>query len=472
MINKFREIPPQKIFLVIGIIFGIIFLIVTPPFQVPDEEVHFYKAYTLSEGMLTPEKVGNETGYYVSQSLLYDTQKFRYLRFQPEHKVKTNSIIFSLETPINSNNLVFLDYHNVGVPIPIAYPPIPYIIPALAMGLISFIVNPSVLFLMYIGRLVNLLVWAILIYLAIKITPVHKWVFVLLALMPMTLFQAASLSVDSFTMGICFLTIAFIFKLSFKENNINKKDILILLIFTLLITLSKPGYVIILMALLMIPIVKFRSKAKKLILLMLVPLTAFISNKVWNSLLVLDTTTGGSGRHNSFYSIIADPINFINIVINTINLKFNFYLVTFVGKFGWLDTPLALKTSIAVYLAGIYLGIIILTALIDKNKLNVSLKQKIIAFSTTALLAILIFVSQYTSWTAKGATIIEGVQGRYLLPLTPLIFIILYNNKDKISIKGKKINLSPKNISLLVIPVVLVYLTVSVFTIISRFYLT
>lgn len=470
MINKFREIPPQKIFLIIGIIFGILFLIITPPFQVPDEEVHFYKVYTLSEGMLTPEKVGNETGYYVSQSLLYDTQKFRYLRFQPENKVKTNSIIFSLETPINSK-VVFLDYHNVGVPIPIGYPPIPYIVPALVMGLISFIFNPSVLLLMYIGRLVNLIVWAILIYLAIKITPVHKWVFVLLALMPMTLFQAASLSVDSFTIGICFLTIAFIFKLSFKESNISKKDILTLIIFTLLITLSKPGYVIMLMALLMIPIVKFRSKAKKWALLMLVPLTAVISYKVWNSLLVLDTT-GGSGRHNSFHSIIVDPMNFINIVINTINLKFNFYLVTFVGKFGWLDTPLALKTSIAVYLAGIYLGIIILTALIDKNKLNVNLKQKVVALSTSTLLAALIFVSQYTSWTAKGATIIEGVQGRYLLPLTPLIFIILYNNKDKINIKGKKINLSPKNLPLIVIPVVLIYLSVSVFTIISRFYLT
>jgi len=470
MINKIRENPPQKIFLIIGIIFGILFLIITPPFQVPDEEAHFYKYYTLSEGIITPEKVGNTTGYYVSESLLDDTQKFRYLRFHPENKVNINSIFVSLKSPVD-DKIVFLNYRNSGVPIPVGYPPVPYLLSALVMGLISFVSTPSVLLLMYVGRIVNLIVWLALIYLAIKTTPIHKWVFLLLALMPMTLFQAASLSVDSFTIGICFLTIAFIFKLSFKDSNINKKDILTILILTTLIALSKPGYVIILMALLMVPIVKFRSKAKKLALLIFVSLTAFTSYKLWNSLVALNSTSGGSGRHNSFYSILGDPTNFISIIIHSINIKFNFYLVSFIGNFGWLDSPLAINTTIAVDLAAIYLTVIILTALVDKNKLKVNPKQKIISFSTAAIIAVLIFVSQYTSWSSPGANIIEGVQGRYLIPVTPLIFLILYNNKTKISTKWKKINLSPKNLPIAVITIVLTYLSVSVFTLMSRFYL-
>ena len=186
MINKIRENPPQKIFLIIGIIFGILFLIITPPFQVPDEEAHFYKYYTLSEGIITPEKVGNTTGYYVSESLLDDTQKFRYLRFHPENKVNINSIFVSLKSPVD-DKIVFLNYRNSGVPIPVGYPPVPYLLSALVMGLISFVSTPSVLLLMYVGRIVNLIVWLALIYLAIKTTPIHKWVFLLLALMPMNL---------------------------------------------------------------------------------------------------------------------------------------------------------------------------------------------------------------------------------------------------------------------------------------------
>jgi uncharacterized membrane protein len=466
MISAIKELPPQKIFLIIGIVYGVLFLVLTPPFQVADEEVHFYKAYLLSEGVATPEKVGNETGFYVSQSLLYDTQKFRYLHFQPETKVTTNQIYTSLVKPIDQKEKLFLSYKNGGVyPIPVAYPPTPYLASTSIMAFINLLFNPSVLFLMYMGRLANLLVGLLLMYMAIKITPVHKWVFMLLALMPMTLFQTASLSVDSFTIAICFLTIAFIFKLSFEKLEVKNRDILILMIFTFLITLSKAGYVIVLAALLMISISKFRSKVKKIGLVFMLPLTYLISNQFWNHFFVLNIPSPVSTPHNSFNTILLNPIHFMGAIINTLNFNLNLYLTGFVGNLGWLDTPLP---QVLIF---IYVGILVLVALIDKDKLKISLKQKIISVGVFITIFILIFISLYISLTPLGSNMVAGVQGRYFIPVAPLLLILFYNNREKINIKGKEMSLNPENLPLFIILVVLIYLSLSVFLIISRFYM-
>ena len=55
---------PEKVFLVVGFVFGLLFLVVTPPFQEPDAYVHFLRAYTISEGKVAAFSA------YVPQSLI------------------------------------------------------------------------------------------------------------------------------------------------------------------------------------------------------------------------------------------------------------------------------------------------------------------------------------------------------------------------------------------------------------------
>lgn len=50
--------------------FGVIFLVVTPPFQVSDEPNHFFRAYQASEGEFLLQKMGDVTGGLVPKSLL------------------------------------------------------------------------------------------------------------------------------------------------------------------------------------------------------------------------------------------------------------------------------------------------------------------------------------------------------------------------------------------------------------------
>lgn len=43
-------------------------------------------------------------------------------------------------------------------------------------------------------------------------------------------------------------------------------------------------------------------------------------------------------------------------------------------------------------------------------------------------------LSTYMAWSNVGSEVIEGLQGRYLLPLAPLLFVPLYNNRSRIRI--------------------------------------
>ncbi|MDR2545569.1 MAG: DUF2142 domain-containing protein [Methanobrevibacter sp.] len=88
--------------------------------------------------------------------------------------------------------------------------------------------NCSPLFLLYFGRFVNLLIYIVLVYFGIKVVPIGKYMFLLLALMPMSLYLSSSVSADSLNLALSFFTICLFLNLAFKDDKIHKKDIFFL----------------------------------------------------------------------------------------------------------------------------------------------------------------------------------------------------------------------------------------------------
>ena len=60
----------------------------------------------------------------------------------------------------------------------------------------------------------------------------------------------------------------------------------------------------------------------------------------------------------------------------------------------------------------------------------------------------LIFTSLYIQWSSPGNPTISGIQGRYFLPILPLVLLLISNLKLKIS---QKINLNNITIQLCLI---------------------
>ena len=65
-----NDIKIEKVFLCLAIVFGICISIITPPFQVPDEIVHFDRAYQISKGEIFETKLNNTVGGYIPLSIM------------------------------------------------------------------------------------------------------------------------------------------------------------------------------------------------------------------------------------------------------------------------------------------------------------------------------------------------------------------------------------------------------------------
>ncbi|OEC86919.1 MULTISPECIES: DUF2142 domain-containing protein [Methanobacterium] len=477
MMNKFRDINPQTAFLIIGLIYGLGFLLATPAFQVPDEYEHFYRSLYVSEGHIVPEKLGNLSGVYVPESVKFtsDTVNQEWYTFLQDRDNKTD-LAPLLHLQFNSKNMVFEDISRIAV---ITYSPVPYLMSAFAIDL-GKLFNLAPLVLMYIGRLANLLVWIFLTYLAIKITPVHKWVFFMLALLPMTIFEAASLSADSFLLGISFLIIAIFFKYAFDDNKkrIGFKEIYILGILLLLVGLAKSNYILLLFLIFLIPAQKFGNRKNRILvtgsLFLVVVAVVGIWNLIVNGLyapIIPQVSISGQIAY-----LLGDPFRFPYLLINTFISRGLSYQFLFVGNF-WLDIPLP------TWWLGFYLITIIPAALLDKNRINITRNQKLISAVTFILNAIIACALVYITWTPVGQNVIDGIQGRYFIPIFPLLFLLLYKVKDfenyykkidsnKLVIKDKAVvKIIRENLNLILIAYVVIFLSITLLIFITRYYI-
>jgi len=72
-----------------------------------------------------------------------------------------------------------------------------------------------------------------------------------------------------------------------------------------------------------------------------------------------------------------------------------------------------------------------------KEKLNRKQKYSILVIVLSSV--VLVFSSMYIGWTRTDSNLIEGVQGRYFLPLMPLILILVGSIPIKSYIKDETI---------------------------------
>lgn len=522
--KELTALNPKKVFLIIGILFGLLFLVITPPFQVGEEPNHFFRAYHVSEfGILASkfhykklppdaifrikkdgtfvklEKYGN-TGIRknvsealpagVADKIMYfthraidegkeqvfqfqiidDNKTLKYeallkkinrdevlaeihditsiykvgaflpasltdthlkvmgdIPFHPEQKQDLHILFSMFEYPLNPQNKTFAKFHNTAL-----YAPLPYIPQAFGIE-VGKILNLSPLFLVYLGRLANLTVWIFIMYIAIRILPCSKWLFSLLAFTPMSVSQAASLSADSFTNAMSFLLIAVFLKYALSEGKrIGKTKIFILLLLTLSVTLSKYVYLPFIFLFFLIPVSKFKSKKLYYVTFISLLLVNSIFVGLWSfftkDIYVSHLFSASVKPEQQLLSIVNNLIEFFRVIIQTTLLSGQEYLKHFIGVLGWLDTHLPEGLIWSYYF------VLITVALLDgQNDIQINFKNRLVLFSVFTLIGLLLYTAMYLSWTEVGSSIIQGIQGRYFIPIAPLFFLLFYNRRIRLN---------------------------------------
>lgn len=464
---------PQKAFVTIGLIFGILFLLITPPFQAADEYNHYYRAFQISEGQIIAQKYQNQVGGFLPKSLVTTTERVSVgIPFNPEGKQKPEKIFSLFNFPLESNNRVFVAFPNTAV-----YSPIPYL-PQIIGITFARIIGLSPILLMYVGRICNLLVWLVLGYLAIKITPICKWTFFLLALTPMSLFQAASLSADAVTNGVAFLLIAVFLQSALEprlapwykeveppnssspaepgsekveaqpgsqkveaEPGSEKKvvtgtQIFIIFLLSVLLALAKQAYFPLVGLFLLIPVRKIGNKKKYATVFALLFLASVLAIFTWSffSKSTYTTLVPNVAPGKQIHFILNHPFDLVGVILRTFFKDGIEYISQFVGKLGWLDTKLPPLFILS------YLIMLVFVSLVNHRRdILISKRQKRILIFTLILNIILIASILYISWTPVGKDRILGLQGRYFIPIAPLLFLSLYNSRFQV--KGKNIGM-------------------------------
>lgn len=459
MWKQIVDARPETYFLVLALVFGLLFLVYTPPYQVPDEPSHFFKAYAIGEGHILPEIEDGHPVIRIPQNMLLSVLWYSWMPLNPDSKHFYGSTLTNLRAPLDPDiTLIVADTPTVF------YPPIAYIAPGMTMGLAKLF-EASPLLLMYLGRLANLLVWIFLVYLAIKNIPVHKWVLFLLALMPMSIYLGSSLSADSFTMALSFFYIAFFLKLALddEKESIENRDILIMIGLSILLALSKVGYLVLLGLFLLIPKEKFGSRNQMAGKYALLFTPVAIVTLLWNFLVQsVATASQKAYAQGKMVLITSDPSFFPQLLSCSIGNCWNHYLTSFVGTFGWTENPLP---AAMVY---IYLAVLVLVALLDNSKIKIGFKQKVIPLIIFIILSLSTFIYMYFVFTPSDGGFINGVQGRYFIPVAPLFFLLFYNqnlrSKFKI-LQGRDVYLK-----FIIILFSVLFSLVSLFLLIKRYY--
>jgi uncharacterized membrane protein len=417
---------PQNIFLLLELVFGLLFVFFTPPALVGDEPNHFFRAYQISEGQIIGEKQDDFSGGWLPRSVIWtNRQLVGNIEMNQDVKFNTDLISELLYLPLEPENQFFERFPNTVVYAPVAY------LPQVLGILIGKFFAVSPLIMIYLARLANLLFFIALAFAAIRITSVHKWVFCLLCLTPTSVFQVASASVDAFTYGICFLTIAVFLSYALNdEEKLGSADLLKIFVLSLLAVLSKQAYIFLPLLFLLIPRRKIGSTGKYLFIFSSLFAVCLLTEGIWSSLVkaiyLPYRTDIPINPELQLAFIINHPFNFIDVAMRNYIFSFSYYFKTFFGQLTWLDL------YVPTYLMVFTCLVIIVVALLDKDsKKTISKINKLIFLLIIISTAFLISALLYMTWSPIGGNFIEGIQGRYFIPVAPLIFLLFYQQKLK-----------------------------------------
>lgn len=469
---RVRTIAPQTAFLLLGLTCGLAFVFVTPPFQVPDEPQHFYRAYQISELRLfdlvrLTSGTAAWSGTLLPKSLaaLVDSSGVAVTRFRPENKVAPSKFLATIRTPLRPEDREYL---------PVAfYPPAGYLPQAVGIG-IGRLLGLSPLVIFYMGRLFALGAWMGLVFMAIKTTPVLQWTYFLLALMPMTLYLAASNSVDSVILGVSFLMSATLLQWAYdnSKERVSPLDALLLLAMAIVLALSKAIYLVLLSLFLVVPHRKFTSRRSYYGTLAVIGLASVGAYYVWTLVAASPMAQGpaiqlsrfgadpspfsdvSSARQIAF--IRSNPGAFVRTLAHTFSIYWLLFLNSFVGLLGWLDTPLPRWVPLG------YVAALIGVSLLGRSPERVGWTAKLLSTGIFAGTAIVSLTFIYVGWNAVGMGYVEGFQGRYLIPVAPVFFLAFQNQKLRTQVTGTRA-------AVLMLFVVLTT-SVAASTLIERFY--
>ena len=417
----------HKVAFVIILCFGLIFAFITPMFTVPDEFEHFTRAEITSQGDFFPAYVhsnanltswdGHPQGYKTIQSTLDFTNH-------------DGGTYFTTDLGNKALNYTPRIYHSAFTQNPF------YGYLAQAFGiLLTKILDLNAIWMLWLGRCFNLILYAGIVAVAVKKAPVLKTPMIVMACLPLAVIHSASMSIDALINGLGFLIFAYyLYMIESPDNSLDLKNIAKFSILTILLAFCKVPYLAFIFLLLFVPKEKFKTPYYYNILFFAAVTAISVlwsqyyavpnySNSFRNDFFMANNVSlAGQVTYMShhlleaFISIVTIP-NHLGELINAL--------------FVYSYPPFAYSSGLLTVIQVLFLGAVIFAYPVKntiKTRIGVLFTALVVFFGT--------YVIQLLTWTPVGdLSNILGVQVKYFIPLLAMLPFIFSLNNNEISDK-------------------------------------
>lgn len=408
---------PENMVLILTAVMGISMAVINPAFQECDGPSHFYRSMDVSYGNLFGS-FGNFTHEAGEIYVPENVQEIAYRQVSPGSGGGNAYLEYLKTHKFSKNKVRMIYYENVTS---VVYWP---------QGLGIFIgrtLNFSMYGVILMGRICNLLAYMGLAYAAVRLMPFYKNLLAMLAVMPLSVYQASSLSQDAVLNGVGFLFITLCCYYAFDEKvKLNWKKTLLLSVFLFILLLSKGVYVCMGLLVFLIPKDKFDStkdywKSFVIGILLLIILGGIVILRVSSGINSLQAGVGDGGDTiTQMQYLKTHPSMVVKVILSTILTNLNAYLMQ-LNILGSLNYPLTLFLVMEpCFLLGV--------GLLDGQEVRGRIKVKhriimLLAFAIT-FAAILMGLYIYDGIANPvGGMVIGGIQGRYFVLMLILPFL-------------------------------------------------
>jgi uncharacterized membrane protein len=469
----------SSLFVLIAAFFGLFFVFAVPFLWGADETTHVGRVYQIAHGHAFSHVVHEGYSHYGFGGEVPNNLKkiINYVNY--DFNVNSHQTIGNVKWVDNpSDYKAFADlpwagksveynFSNTAIYSPISY--VPSVVGFWVAELLGLHIGATI----FLARIFDLaffiagvafVLWSLRAFRA-------KWIIFTVALLPMTLFQASMISADAVTNTLALAIVGLVIK-ALLSKALTKPELWVLLTATLLLPVAKPSYLFIALLTLLVParLVPVRQYKKYFvpaavvagILLYLVwqYKTAYLSNASKDIIAGVvpwwqQIDSAGQAKY-----VLHHPFSVIVTFVRTIFLADNAY---FDGLFGKLGFDYVQVPAIAIIASFVSL---VLAA--SGAEVFTRTKQRTLLIAGVLLASIAaIFGTLYLTISYVGQPTIEGVQGRYFLPVLPVfLFFIAYMSRSRLALVKRQLY---KNYSVTLASLVLFSLFVSA---IKYFYIT
>jgi uncharacterized membrane protein len=454
---------PLAVFLILAMPSGLYLVFNVPAMWAPDGGAHVARAFQIAEGGVRPVFINHEKGVGYGGSIPLNVNDLKNYELNivssdgtpgAERRTKLltaqeKNAIAAITHQKISKQRILISYVNTAAYSPVAY--LPNLIGIVAGTKLNLSLGHTLLLAGLTGFITYILCVAYSLF-TLKHSQ-FKWAVMTVALLPLSVFQSTVITADSFLMSISILFSALIIKGLLTDSRLTLADQILLLASVLMLPLVKSVYFPLIFLILFIPKNKWPKRLYYKFWIGATLALSTIGFAIWSKLVADVAASNGLVRPDAVWKygdakiqekfMLHHPFGFLHAVVDYFIYRGKFFTDTLFGWLGFTYLPIPGLAQVSGFLA---LGLSVLLAGKTKAKTLVTGSLAI----ALAIVSLLIFAVLYVAFTVPMNSLVDGVQGRYFLPLTVLLIVLVATTFPKLRISDIGIDTAKATLVILI----------------------